>query len=244
MYKNFPPAQGLYNPNQEKDSCGIGFVCDIKGRASNQILRDAQRMNCCMEHRGGVGFETNTGDGAGILTALPHKQLQRIVNETFGSELPEPGRYGAGIVFMPTDLAEQARCRTIIDEEIAAEGQQLIGWRDLPTDPDAADIGSAARAAMPVMQQLIIAAGDKELGTDKRKAFDQDTFERKLYLIRKRATNRLRLEHSLSDDSSFYVCSLSSRVIVFKGMLTPEHLFPFYIDLQQDNFETHLAMVH
>ncbi|MFK7857391.1 MAG: glutamate synthase large subunit [Granulosicoccus sp.] len=244
MYKNFPPAQGLYHPDQEKDSCGIGFVCDIKGRPSNQILRDAQRMNCCMEHRGGVGFETNTGDGAGILTALPHKQLQTVVRDTFGTELPDAGRYGAGIVFMPTNEKEQARCRAIIDEEIAAEGQQLIGWRDLPTDPDGADIGSAARAAMPVMQQLIIGAGDIDVDDSKSDSFDQDKFERKLYLIRKRATNRLRLEHALTKDNSFYVCSLSSRVIVFKGMLTPDQLVPFYIDLQQDNFETHLAMVH
>ncbi|MFK7855842.1 MAG: glutamate synthase large subunit [Granulosicoccus sp.] len=244
MHKNFPPAQGLYNPDQEKDSCGIGFVCDIKGRASNQILRDAQRMNCCMEHRGGVGFETNTGDGAGILTALPHKQLQMVVKDTFGSTLPEPGRYGAGIVFLPTDSSEQARCRAIIDEEITAEGQQLLGWRDLPTDPDGADIGTAARAAMPAMQQLIICAGQSEMDADKQGSFDQDSFERKLYLIRKRATNRLRLEHALSEDKSFYVCSLSSRVIVYKGMLTPDQLFPFYVDLQQDDFETHLAMVH
>jgi len=244
MYKNFPPAQGLYNPDQEKDSCGIGFVCDIKGRASNQILRDAQRMNCCMEHRGGVGFETNTGDGAGILTALPHKQLQALVKQTFGTELPEAGHYGAGIVFMPTDATEQARCRAIIDEEIASEGQQLIGWRDVPIDPDAADIGSAARAAMPVIQQLFIAAGRHQAVDDKQGTFDQDKFERKLYLIRKRATNRLRQEHALSNEGSFYVCSLSCRVIVFKGMLTPDQLFPFYVDLQQDNFETHLAMVH
>ncbi|MFK7994026.1 MAG: glutamate synthase large subunit [Granulosicoccus sp.] len=244
MYKNFPPAQGLYNPDQEKDSCGIGFVCDIKGRPSNQILRDAHRMNCCMEHRGGVGFEINTGDGAGILTALPHKLLQAAVSESFGTELPEQGHYGAGIVFMPSDPDEQARCRAIIDEEIAAEGQHLIGWRDLPIDPDAANIGSAARAAMPVMQQLIIGDGKTRADSATSAAFDQDKFERKLYLIRKRATNRLRVEHALNDDNSFYVCSLSSRVIVFKGMLTPEQLFPFYIDLQQDNFETHLAMVH
>ena len=240
MHKNFPPAQGLYHPAQEKDNCGIGFVCDIKGRASNQILRDAQRMNCCMEHRGGVGFETNTGDGAGILTALPHRQLKDAVKQAFNTDLPDAGRYGAGVVFMPLDPHQQARCRAIIDEEIAAEGQFLVGWRDLPIDPDAANIGSAARAAMPAMQQLIIAAGNQ--GRDE--AFDQDSFERKLYLIRKRATNRLRIEHALSEDSSFYVCSLSSRVIVYKGMLTPDQLFPFYLDLQQDNFETHLAMVH
>lgn len=244
MHKNFPPAQGLYNPDQEKDSCGIGFVCDIKGRASNQILRDAQRMNCCMEHRGGVGFEKNTGDGAGILTALPHKLLRAVVRETFDTELPEAGRYGAGIVFMPTSLDEQARCRAIVNEEIAAEGQVLIGWRDLPVDPDAADLGSAARAAMPVMQQLIIGVGSDQSGKGNSETFDQDKLERKLYLIRKRASNRLRLEHALKDDNDFYVCSLSSRVIVYKGMLTPEQLFPFYVDLQQDSFETHLAMVH
>ncbi len=244
MYNNFPPAQGLYHPEQEKDSCGIGFVCDIKGRASNQILRDAQRMNCCMEHRGGVGFEANTGDGAGILTALPHKQLQSVVKQAFGTTLPDSGHYGAGIVFMPTDPDEQARCRTIIDEEIAAEGQHLIGWRDLPIDPKGANIGSAALAAMPVFQQLIIGAGSHPGEANSQAAFDQDAFERELYLIRKRASNRLRLEHAIKQESSFYVCSLSSRVIVYKGMLTPDQLVPFYIDLQQDNFETHLAMVH
>ncbi len=241
MSKNFPVSQGLYDPALEKDSCGIGFVCDIKGRASNKILRDAHRMNCCMEHRGGVGYETNTGDGAGILTALPHTLLQAVVSDTFGTELPERGRYGAGVVFMPLDEDEQARCMAIIGDEIAAEGQHLIGWRDLPTAPDAADIGIAARAAMPVFKQLIIGAGN---GTDTDSAFDQDTFERKLYLIRKRSTNRLRSDKAIAASSTFYVCSLSSRVIVFKGMLTPEQLFPFYTDLQRDDFETHLAMVH
>nr|MBX2880522.1 hypothetical protein [Granulosicoccus sp.] len=130
--KDFPPAQGLYDPTQEKDSCGIGFVCDIKGRPSNQILRDAERMNCCMEHRGGVGYETNTGDGAGILTGLPHRQLQTLTREAFGTELPTAGRYGSGIVFLSLDQAEQARCKAVINEEIEAEGQHLIGWRELP----------------------------------------------------------------------------------------------------------------
>ncbi len=243
MSKNFPVSQGLYDSAHEKDSCGIGFVCDIKGRPSNKVLRDAERMNCCMEHRGGVGYETNTGDGAGILTGLPHKQLQAIVKTTFGTELPEKGRYGAGVVFMPQSVDEQDRCMTIVGEEIEAEGQHLIGWRDLPTAPDGANIGVAARAAMPVFRQLIVGAGDgsKSL-TDK--SFDQDNFERKLYLIRKRATNRLRRDQAISANSTFYVCSLSSRVIVYKGMLTPEQLFPFYSDLQRDDFETHLAMVH
>ena len=243
MLTDFPAAQGLYDPSQEKDSCGIGFVCDIKGRASHQILLDAQRMNCCMEHRGGVGFERNTGDGAGILTALPHKQLQSIVERAFGAQLPDRGHYGAGIVFLPHDPAEQELCRTAINDQITATGQHLIGWRDLPIDPDSADIGSAARAAMPAMQQLIIGAGEKPDG-EPDPLFDQEDFERKLYLIRKSATTQLRQKGVLNQGNPFYVCSLSSRVIVYKGMLTPDQLFPFYTDLQREDFETHLAMVH
>ena len=242
MPKNFPAPQGLYDSALEKDSCGIGFVCHIKGKPSNQILRDAERMNCCMEHRGGVGYETNTGDGAGILTALPHRQLETLTREAFDTQLPDSGMYGAGIVFMPLDADEQARCMAIVDEEIAAEGQRLIGWRALPTDPDAANIGVAARGAMPVFKQLIIGVGDAD--GENRDEFDQDSFERKLYLIRKRTTNRLRRDEALAADSSFYICSLSSRVIVFKGMLTPDQLFPFYTDLQRDDYETHLAVVH
>lgn len=243
MSNNFPVSQGLYDSSLEKDSCGIGFVCDIKGRPSNKILRDAERMNCCMEHRGGVGYETNTGDGAGILTALPHRQLQTLVKDTFGTELPASGRYGAGVVFMPQNADEQARCMRIVGDEIAAEGQHLIGWRELPTAPDGANIGVAARGAMPVFKQLIIGAGDgSQAQSDEQ--FDQHSFERKLYLIRKRATNRLRADSAIAAGSTFYVCSLSSRVIVFKGMLTPDQLFPFYTDLQRDDFETHLAMVH
>ncbi|NND92951.1 MAG: glutamate synthase large subunit [Granulosicoccus sp.] len=243
MYKYFPPAHGLYDPALERDSCGIGFVCDIKGRPSHQILLDAQRMNCCMEHRGGVGFEVNTGDGAGILTAIPHRQLKAVVRESFNMELPEPGGYGAGIVFLPRDPVEQDHCREIINREIEAEGQHLIGWRDLPIDPDGANIGNAARAVMPVMQQLIIGAG-KRPGEATDGPAGQEIFERKLYLIRKRATGQLRLEGVIAAESFFYICSLSSRVIVYKGMLTPHQLFPFYLDLQQDDYETHLAMVH
>ena len=241
MPKNFPAPQGLYDSALEKDSCGIGFVCDIKGVPSNQIVRDAARMNCCMEHRGGVGYETNTGDGAGILTGLPHRQMQTLVREAFDVELPEAGRYGVGNVFMPIDEAEQTRCMAIVDEEVAAEGQRLVGWRELPTAPDAANIGVAARGAMPVFRQLIIAAGEPEGASAD---FDQDAFERKLYLIRKRTTNRLRSNKALAPDSSFYMCSLSSRVIVFKGMLTPDQLVPFYPDLQRDDYESHLAIVH
>ena len=234
MQNNFPARQGLYQPALEKDSCGVGFVCNIKGLASNAILRDAELMNCRMEHRGGVGYEQNSGDGAGILTALPHALFQSIAKAEIGADLPEPGRYGAGIVFLPNDPAEQQHCMDVLAEEITATGQRLIGWRDLPTDPDGADIGKAARLAMPAFKQLFVAAEGTE----------GDQFERLLYQARKHATERLRQDQKISDSSLFYVCSLSTRVIVYKGMLTPDQLFPFYRDLQNPLFETHLAMVH
>ncbi|MEM7220303.1 MAG: glutamate synthase large subunit [Pseudomonadota bacterium] len=230
-----PRASGLYDPANEKDSCGVGFICDIKGRASHSVLQDAEQMNCCMTHRGGVGFEKNTGDGAGILTALPHKLFARVAASDFGVELPAPGRYGAGNVFLPQDAEERAYCKRVFEEQIEAAGQKLIGWRTLPIDPDGADIGSAARAAMPVIEQIFIAAGAD---------FNTEEFERSLYLIRKHATHLLRGNTTLAERTLFYVCTLSTKVIVYKGMLTPEQVYPFYHDLRDGDFETHLAMVH
>jgi glutamate synthase (NADPH/NADH) large chain len=229
-----PQARGLYDPRNEKDSCGVGFVCDIKGRASHQILRDAFHMNCCMEHRGGVGYERNTGDGAGILTALPHKFFNQLAQDAFGKSLT-PGSYGVGVVFLPRDEAERERCRAVFAEETAAAGQELLGWRELPTNPNGADIGKAARTAMPHFEQLFIGAADGVSG---------DEFERKLYLIRKAAANRLRSDETLNERKRLYVCSLSTKVIVYKGMLTPDQLFPFYPDLLDTQYESHLAMVH
>ncbi|NCF33086.1 MAG: glutamate synthase large subunit [Proteobacteria bacterium] len=232
---NLPAKTGLYDPANEKDGCGVGFICDIKGRPSHQIVADAAAMNCCMEHRGGVGYEKNTGDGAGILTGLPHTLLQQIAESDFGHGLPESGAYGVGNVFLPTDTAEREHCKQVIAEEIAAAGQTLIGWRALPTDPDGADVGKAARAAMPHFEQLFIARGDSD---------DAQTFERTLYLIRKLSTHRLRSDDKLAQRHLFYVCSLSANVIIYKGMLTPDQLFPFYPDLQNSSYASHLAMVH
>jgi glutamate synthase domain-containing protein 2/glutamate synthase domain-containing protein 1/glutamate synthase domain-containing protein 3 len=230
----FPPASGLYDPANEKDACGVGFICDIKGRPSHQIVADAAFMNCCMEHRGGVGYETNTGDGAGILTGLPHKLLEHVAREELGVTLPATGNYGVGNVFLPVDDDERARCKAVFEAQIKAAGQTLIGWRQLPVDAEAADLGRAARAAMPSFEQLFIAAN----------GVSGDDFERKLYLIRKHTTHLLRNDQSLAQRKMMYVCSLSTKVIVYKGMLTPAQLFPFYRDLQNEAFESHLAMVH
>ncbi len=229
-----PRRQGLYDPALEKDACGVGFVCDIKGRASRDIVQTAEHMNCCMVHRGGLGYEKNTGDGAGILTALPHRFLAKVARQDLGIDLPGPGRYGAGIVFLPRDAGERQRCKGVIEEEIEAAGQRLLGWRSLPTRPDEADIGNAARASMPAMEQLFIGA----------EGVAGDALERRLYLIRKAATHRLRNDALLTERLLLFFASLSAKVIVYKGMLTPHQLFPFYPDLGDADYESHLAMVH
>ncbi len=240
-----PPKQGLYDPALEKDSCGIGFVCDIKGRPSRAVVEDALGMNCSMEHRGGLGYETNTGDGAGILLGLPDRFLRRAA-AALGIELPERGRYGVGNVFLPTAAKEREQCLRILEREIESAGQRLLGWRELPIDPRGADIGNAARAAMPRMVQLFVGSGadgdDAPADAGGRPA--EEEFERRLYLIRKHASHLLRGDKNLAQRQLFYVCSLSSRVIVYKGMLTPNQMAPFFTDLTEPDFESHLAMVH
>ncbi len=229
-----PEKYGLYDPANEHDSCGIGFICDLKGRASHQIIVDADHINCRMEHRGGVGFEENTGDGAGVLTGLPHKLLQSIVKNEFGVAI-EPGQYGTGIFFLPQDKGEREAATDLIEQVIADSGQSFLGWRVVPTDPVLADVGSAALAAMPYLAQPFIVSAQ---------GIDNAEFERQLYLIRKRAIKRLRKNRSLSERKLIYVCSLSTKTIVYKGMLTPQQVFPFYCDLRNPDFETHIAMVH
>jgi len=231
----YPEKTGLYDPSNEKDSCGVGFVADIKGRPCHQIMLDAYHLNSRMDHRGGCGFEANTGDGAGILMALPHTFFARIAHDELGITLPEAGKYAVGNIFLPQILAERTKCIDTINTMIAEEGQTLLGWRDVPVDPVGADVGPAARTAQPHIAQLYIAA---EAG------LSREDFERRLYVIRKRFTHKLRGDASLTEAKMLYACSLSTKVIVYKGMLTPGQLFPFYQDLTNTECETHLAMVH
>lgn len=229
-----PARQGMYFPSQEKDSCGVGFVCHIKGISSRQIMDDARQINCCMDHRGGIGYERNTGDGAGILTALPQDFLHRIAKETLNISLPEAGRYGCGIIFLPKDKKERDHCKAVVERNILAAGQRCLGWRLLPTNLEDADLGSVAIASMPAMEMLFV-GGEGLAG---------DELERKLYLIRKKSSHELRGDKQLKERQAFYACSLSTRIIVYKGMLTPGQLFPFFPDLNDPDFTTHLAMVH
>ncbi len=229
-----PKAQGLYDPANEHDNCGVGFVAHIKGQRSHQILEDALRMLRHMSHRGACGCEANTGDGAGILTALPHEFMARIANAEWGVQLPAPGKYGVGLVFLPTDPEQRAICKDEFNRLVAEQGQSMIGWRKVPHEPGLADIGPSARAAMPAFEQVFVAAAP---------GIDQQEFDRQLYMIRKRASHRLR-EGNLPQALMFYCCSLSSRVLIYKGMLTPEQVRPFFPDLQQEDYTSHLAMVH
>ena len=230
-----PNKSGLYDPAYEKDSCGVGFVCSIKGIASHDIIVEAAEMNCCMDHRGGVGYEENSGDGAGVLTAIPHKLFTNRVLSDLAADVLQPGSYAVGNFFLPTIHAERKIAKSIFERAIIDCGQKVLGWRKVPVDPLKADLGKAAKAAMPDIEQLFVGA---------KKDIDQEEFERQLYLIRKNAMQSVRENQKLTQHHLIYVCSLSSRIIVYKGMLTPAQVFPFYEDLTDKLFETHIAMVH
>lgn len=231
----FPEKQGLYDPSLEKDSCGVGFVAHIKGRPSHQIVIDAHTILKNMEHRGACGCEQNTGDGAGILVGMPDKFLRRVALSELGINLPEPGVYSVGNIFLPKDSVERDHCKQALNRLIAAEGQKLLGWRAVPQEAEIADIGPAALKAEPVIEQVFIAAKD---------GLSQQEFERQLYLIRKQASHVLRTDKNLKQALLFYVCSLSTKTLIYKGMLTPEQVVPYFPDLSDPDFETHLAMVH
>ncbi len=231
-FRQRPGQQGLYHPDFEHDACGVGFVADIKGRRSHDIVEKAKTVLINMTHRGAVGSDKNSGDGAGILTALPHEFLEKVMATELDVSLPERGRFSAGLVFLPTDPGLEKLCMERTAEIVTREGQKLLGWRDVPRDNSM--IGPTALAAEPTMKQLFVAAGD---------GLADDAFERKLYVIRKQMQNLIR-GSEIDPESFFYVCSLSTKVIVYKGMLMPEQLFDYFKDLADPAYDTHLAMIH
>lgn len=227
-----PTKQGLYDPQFEHDACGIGFIAHIKGLASHEIVLQALTILCNLDHRGGQGSESNTGDGAGILLQIPHRYFRQACAED-GLTLPEPGRYGVGMVFLPQDTEQRIACEQLIEERIAAAGQTLLGWRTVPVH--AGRLGDAARAKEPCIRQVFIGA---ETGAE-----DELAFERKLYVIRKTSEHgAARLADGAGD--ALYFASLSSRTIVYKGMLTPEQVDDYYTELRDPSFESALALVH
>ncbi|MFK7695495.1 glutamate synthase large subunit [Paenibacillus sp. HJGM_3] len=224
-----PSKQGLYDPQYEHDACGIGFVADIRGRRSHDIIRQALKVLCNLDHRGGQGCETNTGDGAGILMQLPHSFFHQVCAHD-QIRLPEEGKYGVGMVFLPQDEEKRRLCETTMESFVNQVGLTVLGWRDVPTNN--ATLGESARSVEPVIKQLFIGtAADTK---------DPLALERQLYVVRKRS------EHAFAAAGvkDAYLPSLSSRTIVFKGMLTPEQVSAYYIDLTNPAFETALALVH
>jgi len=249
-HRALPDPQGLYHPDHEHDACGVGFIAHLKGRRSHTIVADALTMLHRMDHRGGCGSEPNTGDGAGILTALPHKFLRKAARESLGIELPEPGGYAAGNFFLPADDAPRALCKQVIEQEIGKLGLILLGWRPVPVDLANADVGPTARSTMPQIEQLFVAPGRGLAGAGvapgdfSTNQEDPEDFERSLYLMRNRVINRIQGRPDLVAPGSFYICSLSTRTIVYKGQLTSAQVPALYSDLRDADYTSHLAMVH
>jgi glutamate synthase (NADPH) large chain len=232
---HLPPRQGLYDPAMEKENCGVGFIAHIKGQASHQYVLDAATMLEAMDHRGACGCEANTGDGSGMLTSLPHQFLRKVAKDDLHLDLPEPGRFAAGLIFLPKDPEENRICRETVEAIIAQQGQHCLGWRKVPTDAVGADVGPTALQAEPDIQQLFVGAADDLQG---------EAFERQLYIIRKSASHAIRGSETLHSALQFYICSLSTKVIIYKGMLTSGQVLPYFPDLTDPDYETHLAMVH
>jgi glutamate synthase (NADPH/NADH) large chain len=225
-----PTAFGLYDPSHEHDACGVGFVAHIKGQKSRDIVQRALSLLIRMRHRGATGRDPLTGDGAGILLQLPHRFYKRVGAEE-GFEMPRRRGYGVGMVFLPQDPVARAACERVLEETVRAEGQHLLGWRDVPVCPEA--IGPLARASIPVIRQIFIA----------RRRLVPSAFERKLFVIRKLAENRVRSE-ALDPEGMFHLPSLSAETIIYKGMLLPEQLEAFYPDLSDSGMVSGLALVH
>ncbi|HZR45618.1 MAG TPA: glutamate synthase large subunit, partial [Candidatus Manganitrophaceae bacterium] len=231
---NLPPGlpskQGLYDPANEKDSCGIGFVAHIKGVKSHDIIEKALRVLENLSHRGAVGCDPCTGDGAGILLQIPHAFLERACGE-IGIDLPASGAYGVGMVFLPPSVADRRACEQLFEKIIAEEGQRLLGWRDVPTKE--AHLGVVARETVPVIRQIFIG----------RDILSETEFERKLYVIRKRMENAVRAS-AIEGKGSFYIPSLSCNTIVYKGLLLPHQIPLFYPDLADRQVVSALGLVH
>ncbi len=231
-HRGIPSSQGLYDPAHEHDSCGTGFVVNIKGEKSHDIVEKGLEVLRNLEHRGACGCDPLTGDGAGILMQIPHEFLAQEC-EALRFTLPAPGEYGVGMVFMPLDVTKRNACEEIFERVVRDEGQHVLGWRTVPVDES--QCGEIARHGLPSIRQIFIRRG-ADIG-------DEETLERKLYVIRKRVATE-GAEVRLGEGELFYVCSLSSSTIVYKGQLISYQIPRFYPELNDPLMKTALAMVH
>ena len=231
MYKGLPKKRGLYDPRNEHDACGIGFVANIKNRKSHRIIDQGLQVLENLTHRGAVGADPLAGDGAGILIQMPDAHLRAVCGD-IGIDLPKPGDYSVGMLFMPQAEGPRADCVRVVEELVEAEGQHVLGWRDVPVDNSG--LGESVIPTEPFVRQLFVRRGDT--------CADQDAFERKLFVIRKQAEHRIDALGEACDD--FYASSFSSRTIVYKGMLLAGQVGDYYLDLKDETMVSALALVH
>src|SRR5271169_5042918 len=225
-------AFGLFDPAQEKDSCGVGFIADIKGRKSHKIVEDALTILVNLEHRGAVGADPRAGDGAGILVQMPHKFFAKKAAE-LGFKLPEPGHYAVGALFMPHEDAWRQEITDTYAAIAAREGMSVLGWRDVPTDNST--LGETVKPTEPVNKQVFLARGTK--------IKSEDEFERRLYILRKTISGIL-YNRRERRTSHYYPVSISCRTVIYKGMFLADQLGAYYPDLHDPDFESALALVH
>ena len=225
MTATTPPAQaaGLYDPRYEHDACGVALVARLDNRPSHEVVDKGLKAVENLEHRGATGADSRTGDGAGILLQMPDAFFRASVD----FELPDRGRYGVAVCFLPTDDERRSKLEAMLELNVRVEGQRVLGWRDIPVDTD--HVGETADQTRPVMRQLIVEAGP---GFEN----DQDAFERKLYVIRRIC--------ELAVGPDLYVASFSSRTLVYKGMLVPDQLRAFFPDLSHPKMASAMALVH
>src|ERR1700684_3543007 len=226
-----PPAQGLYHPAHEHDACGIGFVASIGGHKSHDIIRKGIQVLLNLTHRGACGCDPETGDGAGVLIQIPHQFFLRECGK-LGFELPKPGAYAVGMTFLPVEKHERLQCEGILERIVREEGLNVLGWRDTPCFGDA--IGRVARGSQPYIQQIFVGCGGFS---------DEDTFERKLYVVRKRAESEI-AGSDIEDAATFYIPSLSCRTVVYKGLLLASQITNFYKELSDPDVTSALCLVH
>ncbi len=227
-----PTRQGLYDPRNEHDACGVGFIVHIKGQKSHEIVRQGLDLLKNLTHRGAVGADIYAGDGAGILIQMPDTFL-RAECDKLSISLPPTGDYSAGMVFLPRDAGNRASCEKLLIDIIEREQAVFLGWRDVPVDNQT--LGVSVKAVEPFIRQIFIGRGAS--------CPNQDAFERKLFVIRKQVENAVR-DLKLDHGHSFYIPSLSSRTLVYKGMLLADQVGAFYADLSDELMESALALVH
>ncbi|MCB0530334.1 MAG: glutamate synthase subunit alpha, partial [Saprospiraceae bacterium] len=230
--QKFPTKQGLYDPADEKDSCGVGFVARMDGVKTHETIREALDLLNRLEHRGACGSDPRTGDGAGILIQIPHDFFKMECGK-IGISLPEPGQYGTGLVFFPKDDRAKALME-IFEQVIQEEGLICLGWRDVPVD--STQCGDVAREVEPLMKQLFVGGAGV--------VHNQDELERKLYVVRKRSGQAIRASGLAELYESYYICSLSSKTFVYKGQLMAPQVEGYFRDIQNPEMKTALALVH